>query len=185
MKLVPRSMALLAGAAVTVARAPVASAALAYDFTFTSIDGEPLPLSRFRGQVVLVVNTASFCGFTPQYAALQSLWECYRDRGLVVLGVPSNDYGRQEPGSEAEIKQFCRVNFDVDFPLTGKTVVSGAGAHPFYRWAAEQLGVLARPRWNFHKYLLGPDGRLEDWFSTLTRPDSARVVRAIEAIMPG
>ena len=156
-------------------------AASAYDFAFTSIEGEPLPLSDFRGQVVLLVNTASRCGFTPQYEDLQAVWERYRERGLVVLGVPSNDFGGQEPGSEAEIKQFCEVNFDVDFPLTSKEQVVGEEAHPFYRWAVEQFGFAAKPRWNFHKYLIGPDGKLADWFATTTKPTAPKVTEAIEA----
>jgi len=156
-------------------------AASAYDFDFTAIEGGPLPLSQFKGKVVLLVNTASRCGFTPQYEGLQVVWERYRDRGLVVLGVPSNDFGGQEPGSEAEIKRFCEVNFDVDFPLAAKEHVVGEAAHPFYRWAAERLGFAAKPRWNFHKYLIGPDGQLADWFSTVTAPDAARVTEAIEA----
>jgi glutathione peroxidase len=156
-------------------------AATAYDFTFTAIEGEPLPLASFKGKVVLVVNTASFCGFTPQYAGLQSVWERYRDRGLVVLGVPSNDFGGQEPGSEAEIKKFCEVNFDVDFPLTEKEQVIGPDAHPFYRSAAEQLGAAAAPRWNFHKYLVDPDGRLVAWFPTATEPTAPEVTETIEA----
>lgn len=153
----------------------------AYDFVFTSIDGDPLPLSVFEGKVVLVVNTASRCGFTHQYADLQSVWQRYRDRGLVVLGVPSNDFGGQEPGTEAEIKTFCAVNFDVDFPMTAKVEVTGGDAHPFYKWALEELGFLAKPRWNFHKFLIGRDGRLADWFSTPTAPTSQKVTRAIEA----
>ncbi len=153
----------------------------AHDFAFTSIDREPLPLSSFEGKVVMVVNTASRCGFTHQYTNLQTVWERYRDRGLVVLGVPSNDFGGQEPGSEAEIKEFCEVNFDVDFPLTEKVRVKGKEAHPFYRWASDELGMAAKPRWNFHKYLIGPDGQLVDWFSTATSPTSQKVTRAIEA----
>jgi glutathione peroxidase len=153
----------------------------AYDFEFTAIEGEPLPLSQYRGKVVLLVNTASLCGFTPQYADLQAVWARYRDRGLVVLGVPSNDFGGQEPGSAAEIKQFCEVNYDLDFPLTTKEHVVGDAAHPFYRWAATQLGVAAKPRWNIHKYLIGPDGQLADWFSTVTSPTAPKVTQAIEA----
>jgi glutathione peroxidase len=153
----------------------------AYDFAFTSIEGEPLPLSDFKGKVVLLVNTASRCGFTPQYEGLQALWERYRERGLVVLGVPSNDFGGQEPGSEAEIKQFCEVNFAVDFPLTSKEHVVGDQAHPFYRWAVTRFGFAAKPRWNFHKYLIGPDGELTDWFATTTKPTAARMTDAIEA----
>ncbi|GAB4357460.1 MAG: glutathione peroxidase [Kiloniellaceae bacterium] len=153
----------------------------AHDFTFTAIEGGPLPLSQYKGKVVLLVNTASLCGFTPQYDDLQAVWERYRERGLVVLGVPSNDFGGQEPGSEAEIKQFCEVNFSIDFPLTAKEHVVGDAAHPFYRWAAEQLGFAAKPRWNFHKYLIGPDGTLADWFSTVTKPTAPKVTAAIEA----
>jgi glutathione peroxidase len=174
-------LGLLALLLLTPAAANSGPAATAHDFTFTSIDGEPLPLSSFAGRAVLVVNTASFCGFTRQYAGLQALWERYRDRGLVVLGVPSNDFGGQEPGSEAEIKKFCEVNFDVDFPLTKKAQVVGPDAHPFYRWAAEQLGAAAVPRWNFHKYLVGPDGRLVAWFPTATEPGAPEVADAIEA----
>jgi glutathione peroxidase len=156
----------------------------AHDFTFTAIDGTPLPLKDFAGKAVLIVNTASRCGFTPQYSALQDLWTRYRDRGLVVLGVPSNDFGGQEPGSEAEIKEFCEVNFDIDFPMTEKAEVSGDHAHPFYSWAGRELGMIAKPRWNFHKYLVAPDGRLVNWFSTPTSPTSGKVIKAIEAILP-
>ena len=156
----------------------------AFDFSFTAIDGNSLPLSSFKGKVVLLVNTASRCGFTSQYAALQQLWRSYRDRGLVVLGVPSNDFGGQEPGTNTEIKTFCEVNFDVDFPLTQKVYVNGKTAHPFYAWAAKELGSLAKPRWNFHKYLIAPDGRLVDWFSSATSPSSKRLVQAVENVLP-
>jgi glutathione peroxidase len=153
----------------------------AHDFAFTAIEGGPLPLSSFDGKVVLLVNTASRCGYTHQYGDLQAVWARYRDRGLVVLGVPSNDFGGQEPGKEAEIKEFCEVNFDVDFPLTAKEQVTGAGAHPFYRWAGAELGAKARPRWNFHKYLIAADGSLAGWFPTKTAPSAAEVIAAIEA----
>jgi len=156
----------------------------AFAFSFTSIEGEPLPLTAFKGKTLLVVNTASFCGFTRQYSALQDLWQRYRDRGFVVLGVPSNDFGGQEPGSESEIKQFCEVNFSVDFPLTTKEHVTGDSAHPFYKWASRELGVAAQPRWNFHKYLVSPDGRLVDWFATATSPTSEKVLEAVEAHLP-
>ena len=138
----------------------------AYDFIFTSIEGTPLPLSRFEGKIVLVINTASRCGFTRQYAGLQAVWERYRDRGLIVLGVPSNDFGGQELSTEAEIKDFCEVRFRVDFPLTAKARVKGDEAHPFFVWAADTFGPLAKPRWNFHKYLIGPRGELANWFAT-------------------
>ncbi|UEM02758.1 glutathione peroxidase [Skermanella rosea] len=156
----------------------------AHDFDFVSIDGRPLPLKEFAGKAVLVVNTASMCGYTPQYADLQALWERYRGRGLVVLGVPSNDFGGQEPGSAEQIKDFCEVNFSVDFPMTEKQAVTGAGAHPFYRWAGQELGPAAAPRWNFHKYLVAPDGRLAGWFPTSTSPRSDKVVQAVEAVLP-
>ena len=156
----------------------------AFAFSFTPIEGDLLPLTAFEGKTLLVVNTASFCGFTRQYDGLQELWERYRDRGLVVLGVPSNDFGGQEPGTETEIKQFCEVNFSIDFPLTSKEHVKGNAAHPFYKWAGRELGVAAQPRWNFHKYLISPDGRLVDWFSTATSPTSEKVLGAVEAHLP-
>jgi glutathione peroxidase len=175
---------LLAALAVIIAALPAAAdeqATSAYDFFFTAIEGEPMPLSKFKGKVLLVVNTASFCGFTRQYGDLQAVWEKYRGRGLVVIGVPSNDFGNQEPGTEAEIKSFCEVNFDIDFPLTTKQQVVGENAHPFYAWAAAQVGPEGRPSWNFHKYLVGPDGQLAGWFPTRTAPNAARVMEAIEA----
>lgn len=156
----------------------------AHDFSFTTIEGDPMPLKQYAGKAVLVVNTASLCGFTPQYKGLQALWEQYQDRGLVVLGVPSNDFGSQEPGSSAEIKDFCETNYFVTFPLAEKDVVKGDGAHPFYKWAEDQLGVLASPKWNFHKYLVAPDGRLVDWFATTTEPLDADVITAVEAVLP-
>lgn len=155
----------------------------AHDFSFESIDGGSLPMSSFAGQTVMVVNTASFCGFTRQYKDLQALWETYRDRGFVVLGVPSNDFGAQEPGTEGEIKEFCELNYGIDFPMTTKEIVKGSDAHPFYQWAAAQLGSIAKPRWNFHKYLVGPDGQLVDWFSTATSPSSSKVKRAVEGVL--
>lgn len=156
----------------------------AHGFSFTSITGEALPMAQFAGKAVLVVNTASKCGFTPQYEGLQALWETYRDRGLVVLGVPSNDFGGQEPGTEEQIQSFCSVNFDIDFPMTAKTIVAGDGAHPFYAWAREQVGMVGSPKWNFHKYLIGPDGDLVTWFSSVTGPQAKRLVDAVEKALP-
>ena len=156
----------------------------AHDFSFESIEGGALPLAKFAGKAILVVNTASFCGYTHQYAGLQSLWQKYRQRGLVVLGVPSNDFGAQEPGSSSEIKSFCTVNFDIDFPLAAKQIVSGADAHPFYLWAKQQLGARSAPRWNFHKYLIAPDGELTAWFATRVPPDAPRMIAAIEGVLP-
>ena len=156
----------------------------AYRFQFVSIDGERLPLDAWRGRPVLVVNTASFCGYTPQYSDLEVLWQRYRDRGLVVLGVPSNDFGRQEPGSAGEIKQFCATNYSVDFPLTEKSRVIGGEAHPFYRWVADNLGEAGTPRWNFHKYLVGPDGQLAGAWPAQVAPTDRRITGEIERLLP-
>ena len=155
----------------------------AYQFEFVSLDGDKLPLAAWRGRPVLVVNTASYCGYTPQYRDLEALWQRYRDRGLVVLGVPSNDFGEQEPGSAADIKKFCATNYQVDFPLTEKYRVVGAAAHPFYRWVAAQLGEGGVPRWNFHKYLIGPDGQLAGAWPTQVRPSDAAITNEIESAL--
>ncbi len=155
----------------------------AYDYSFKTIDGEPLPLASFKGKAVLVVNTASACGLTPQYEALEALYRQYRESGLVVLGVPANDFGKQEPGTEAEIKTFCTTKFAVDFPLASKETVIGEHAHPFYRWVVSELGEDAAPKWNFHKYLIGKDGGVAGVFGSRTVPDAPEVVAAIEAAL--
>jgi glutathione peroxidase len=155
----------------------------AHEFTFDSIDGQPLPLNAWRGNPVLMVNTASECGYTPQYARLQRLWERYRARGLVVLGVPSNDFGAQEPGTEAEIREFCTQRYGVDFPITAKQKVLGADAHPVYRWICEQAGEGAAPRWNFHKYLLDGNGNLVDMWPSAVDPLAAEITEAIEDLL--
>ena len=158
----------------------------AYGFSFASIDGTPLSLADFKDKVVLVVNTASECGFTKQYDGLEKLYQRYSDKGLVVLGVPANDFGGQEPGTESEIKRFCQTKFDVTFPLTAKTIVSGSDAHPFYKWAAEQKKgglIFSKPRWNFHKYLVARDGSLAGSYSSQTTPDDASLIKEIEAAL--
>ncbi len=153
-----------------------------FDFEFVSIDGDKLPLRTFAGRPVLVVNTASFCGYTPQYTALEALWDLYKDKGLVLVGVPSDDFGRQEPGSNAEIKTFCE-GFDVSFPMTEKAVVVGANAHPLYRWIAEAMGEQANPRWNFFKYLFGRDGQpIAAWPSRVS-PTGPEIRKAIDAAL--
>ncbi len=152
----------------------------AYDFAFTSIDGEPLPMSSFKGKPVLVVNTASKCGLTPQYQGLEQLYRDYRDQGLVVLGVPCNQFAGQEPGTEAEIKSFCETKFDVDFPMTAKVEVKDAGRHPFYAWAEAELGTPAVPVWNFHKILVGKDGEAIAAFGPRTEPQDAGLKAAVE-----
>jgi glutathione peroxidase len=151
----------------------------AFDFEFTSIDGTPLRLGEFAGRPMLVVNTASFCGYTPQYEGLEALWRAYKDKGLVLVGVPSDDFGNQEPGTNAQIKQFCE-GFDVSFPLAEKNVVTGAKAHPFYRWLAGELGEGALPRWNFFKYLIGRDGMPRAAWPSRVEPMSAEMRKAID-----
>jgi len=152
----------------------------AHDFTFESIEGGPLPLAKYKGKAVLIVNTASFCGFTPQYEGLENIYRQYRGKGLVVLGVPANNFGGQEPGTNAEIKQFCESKYDVDFPLAAKVSVKGADAHPFYKWAAEKLGADKAPKWNFHKYLINAKGDLVASFPTKVVPDAPEIRAAID-----
>jgi len=154
----------------------------AHDFEFTSIDGDRLPVSAWKGRPVLVINTASFCGYTPQYAGMEALWRQYKDRGLVMLAVPSNDFGGQEPGSAGEIKAFCET-YDVSFPLSRKEKVIGGDAHPFYRWAVAELGEGAAPRWNFHKYLIGGDGLLAGTWPSAVTPQSKEITGAIDAAL--
>jgi glutathione peroxidase len=164
------------------ARAALSADVTAHDFSFENIEGGPLDLADYAGRPVLLVNTASMCGFTPQYEGLQALWSRYRDRGLVVLGVPSDDFGGQEYDSSAEIKQFCEINYGIDFPMTEKVSVKGDGAHPYYRWVGTQ-GRLMVPRWNFHKHLIDGEGRIVDWFASTTAPDSRKVIDAIEQVL--
>ncbi len=153
----------------------------AYDYSFHTLRGhDSLPLSSFKGKVLIVVNTASKCGFTPQYARLEKLYETYKDRGLVILGVPSNDFGGQEPGTEEEIASFCQVNYGVTFPMAAKEVVSGKDAHPFYLWARQKLGFGTAPKWNFHKYLINRNGELIDYFYSTTSPEAGRLVKVVE-----
>jgi glutathione peroxidase len=151
-----------------------------YDFTLTGIDGKPMSLDQFKGKVVMLVNTASECGYTPQYEGLEALWEAQKDKGLVIVGVPSNDFGGQEPGNAKDIVTFCKLNYGLTFPLADKAVVSGASAIPVYQWAGAQAGMLGRPKWNFHKYLFGRDGKFIDWFSTATKPDGPKIGKAVE-----
>ena len=155
----------------------------AHAFSFTSIEGKPLAMAGFEGKAVLLVNTASACGLTPQYKGLEALWRTYKDKGLVVLGVPSNDFGAQEPGQEAEIKSFCEVRYGVDFPLTKKEHVVGAEAHPLYQWIAKELGEAAVPRWNFHKYLIAKDGSIAGTFGSRTEPEAADLKQAIDVAL--
>ena len=156
----------------------------AHDHSFGGISGGDLRLSSFAGRPVLVVNTASECEYTPQYADMQSLWQRYRDRGLVVLGVPSNDFGGQEPGGDDQIQVFCESDYQVDFPLTAKQTVIGGKAHSFYRWIVEEFGEAAAPRWNFHKYLVAGDGSLAAVWPSEISPLDNEVCAAIEGLLP-
>ncbi|MGD0189720.1 MAG: glutathione peroxidase [Rhizomicrobium sp.] len=156
------------------------AAKTAYDFSFRSIDGGPLPLSNFKGKALLVVNVASQCGLTPQYYGLEALWQEKGSKGLVVLGVPANDFGSQEPGTENEIKTFCETRFSVDFPMTAKEHVIGPDAHPLYKWVTSELGEAAAPKWNFHKYLFGRDGSIAGTFGSRTPPDATELRSEID-----
>jgi glutathione peroxidase len=155
----------------------------AHDFSFMTIAGAPLPLSSYKGKAVLVVNVASQCGLTPQYSGLEALWKEKGDKGLVVLGVPCNDFGAQEPGTDNEIKTFCETRYSVDFPMTSKEHVIGHDAHPLYKWVTDELGEAATPRWNFHKYLFNKDGSIAGTFGSRTPPDDPALNVAIDAAL--
>jgi glutathione peroxidase len=156
----------------------------AYAFSFSSLmSSEPLPLSQFKGKVILIVNTASECGFTPQYKDLETLYQKYKDKGLVVIGVPSNDFGKQEPGSSEQIAKFCEINYGVTFPIAKKEIVSGKHAHPFYVWAKSKLGSLSAPKWNFSKYLIDTNGNLADYYVSTTKPMDGKITKKIETLL--
>ncbi|HEY1474102.1 MAG TPA: glutathione peroxidase [Pseudolabrys sp.] len=156
----------------------------AYAFTFKDLDGGNILLASYAGHPILVVNTASLCGYTPQYTGLQALWTRYRDKGLMILGVPSNDFGGQEPGGKTEIEKTAQGDYHVTFPLTEKAMVKGADAHPFYKWAAQERPLEA-PRWNFHKYLIGRDGHLKASFTSAVEPTDPHLIAAIEQELAG
>jgi glutathione peroxidase len=152
----------------------------AFDFTLTRIDGKPLPLSAYRGKVILLVNTASMCGFTPQYEGLKALQTRYGPQGFTVIGVPSADFGGQEYSDNGRIKDFCDTTFGINFPLAERASVKGAGAVPLYQWAARELGPQGVPQWNFHKILIGKDGRAIAGFPSRVEPGSPQLAKAIE-----
>ncbi len=153
---------------------------LAYDFNFNDLDGSTLKLSEYKNKVIVVVNVASQCGFTKQYDDMQKVWEKYEAKGLIILGVPSNDFGSQEPGNNAEIKNFCEAKFGITFPMTEKIIVKGDKAHPFYLWAKKNYGNSAVPKWNFHKIIISKDGKVFDTFASITNPSSKRFISSIE-----
>jgi len=171
--------ALLASPACAAAQTAGMSHMTAYAFSFKGLDGGDIALAAYAGRPILVVNTASLCGYTPQYAGLQTLWTRYRDKGLMVIGVPSNDFGGQEPGNASDIGKTALEEYRVTFPLSEKAIVKGAAAHPFYRWAALERPHDA-PRWNFHKYLVGRDGHLKAGFTSATEPSDPSIIVAIE-----
>ena len=153
----------------------------AFSFSFESIEGGDLNLNQYRGKALLIVNTASLCGFTGQYEGLQTLWENYKDKGLIVIGVPANNFSSQEPGNDGEIKEFCETTFGIDFPMTSKVSVKGDDAHPFYKWLVTQSA--GPPKWKFHKILINPNGKIEDTFMSFTRPTSKKIIKSIENLI--
>ena len=154
-----------------------------FDFKIQSINGDEIDLSNYKGKIVLIVNVASKCGFTNQYAELQILYETYKDKGFVILGIPSNQFGSQEPGSESEIKNFCETNFNITFPMTKKYDVKGVNAHSIYLWAKNSYGISTVPIWNFHKILINKEGNVEDTFASFTKPMSKKIVKKIEELL--
>ena len=153
-----------------------------YDLQINSISGELIDFKKFKDKAVLVVNTASYCGFTKQYEDLQKLWEKYESKGLVVLGIPSNSFN-QEKKSNTEVKEFCEVNFEISFPLTAITDVKGENAHEIFKWAKENHGKSAIPKWNFHKILINKDGRIHDTFASFTNPMSKKIIKEVDLIL--
>ena len=150
-----------------------------YDFSIESITGETINLKDYKNKVILIVNTASYCGFTKQYDELQELWDLYKDKGLIVLGVPSNSFN-QEKNNNSDVKKFCEVNFNINFPLTTITNVKGENAHELFKWAKKNHGKSAEPKWNFHKILINRDGQVEDTFASFTKPMSKKITKSIE-----
>ena len=154
-----------------------------FDLNVNSISGDELNLSKLKGKTILLVNVASNCGFTKQYDDLQNLYDSYKSKGLVVIGMPSNQFGGQEPGSETEIKKFCETNFNITFQMTSKYDVKGDNAHPIYIWAKETFGKSTVPKWNFHKILINKEGKVEDTFASFTNPMSKKIINKLEEIL--
>jgi glutathione peroxidase len=181
------ALILLAGASLALTRATAQAASMskltAYAFEFTGLDGKPIRLADNAGKPILVVNTASQCGYTPQFTGLQELWTRFHARGLMILGVPSNDFGGQEPGGAAEIMETASGHYGVKFPIAAKAAVKGANAHPFFKWAASER-PLETPKWNFHKYLIGDDGHIAASFASEVEPTDTRVMTAVAKELP-
>ena len=154
-----------------------------FDHTIKNINNEVIDLNQYKGKTILLVNVASKCGFTKQYTGLQELFEKYRDKDFYVIGVPSNQFGGQEPGSNAEIKDFCETNFNITFPLTDKVDVKGDNAHEIYKWAKKNYGTSTVPKWNFHKILINKEGKIEDTFNSFVTPMSEKIINKIESVL--
>ena len=156
---------------------------LAYDFNFNDLDGNPLSLSEYKNKIIVAINVASQCGFTNQYNDMQKIWEKYQKKEVIILGIPSNDFGYQEPGTNKEIKNFCESKFGITFPMTEKVSVKGENAHPFYKWAKKNYGNSAVPKWNFHKIIIDKSGKVSETFSSITNPSSKKFIKTIENLL--
>jgi glutathione peroxidase len=158
------------------------NSSVAYDYSFNAIDGGQIKLSDYKDKVIVVVNVASRCGYTPQYEDLQTLYNNYKNKDVIVIGVPTNNF-KQEPGSNEQIKDFCETNFGISFPMTEKINVIGSNSHPFYKWAKKDFGMSAIPKWNFHKIVIDKNGKIKDTFASFTKPNSKKFIRLIEKLI--
>ena len=154
-----------------------------YDLSFESIDGNTISLKEFKNKPIIVVNSASFCGFTYQYEQLENLYQKYKKKGLVIIAIPSNDFGGQEYKDNKKVKEFCEVNFNISFPITTITKVKGKSRHSFFKWVEKEAGYLSLPKWNFYKYLINKEGKLSSWFTSVTKPSSEKFLNELKKIM--
>ena len=154
-----------------------------FDLSFESIDGNVISLKEFKNKPIVVVNSASFCGFTYQYEQLEDLYQKFKKKGLIIIAIPSNDFGGQEFKDNKKVKEFCEVNFNISFPITKITQVKGGNKHPFFKWVEKEGGYLSLPKWNFYKYLISKDGKLSAWFSSVTKPSSEKFLNELKKIM--
>tara|TARA_B100000767_G_C19699857_1_gene507905 strand:- start:75 stop:587 length:513 start_codon:yes stop_codon:yes gene_type:complete len=156
---------------------------LFYDLSIKGIDNQDVNLNIYKGKTILLVNVASKCGFTKQYTGLQTLYEKFKEKNFIVIGVPSNQFGKQEPGTNKEIKDFCETNFNITFPITNKVNVKGDNAHKLYKWAKENYGNSTVPKWNFHKILINKEGKIQNTFNSFVTPLSDKIIKEIELIL--
>ena len=154
-----------------------------FDLNFEGIDGNIISLKDFKNKPIIIVNSASFCGFTYQYEQLENLYQKFKKKELVVIAIPSNDFGGQEFKDNKKVKEFCEVNFNISFPITTITKVKGKNRHPFFKWVEKEAGYLSLPKWNFYKYLISKDGKLSSWFSSVTKPSSEKFLNELKKIM--